>query len=127
MATRFSFTLSEYEYGILENYSKDMNIKSLHKSANELLVKGLKKYEGNEETNELKIIIRELIKFTLKPYTESLASMTSKVAHMNGRSLFLLVQVLIDGLTYSDSGKQIKELLEEAKQMGKNNMIVKGD
>ncbi len=125
---RFSVALGEYEKQHLKEYIEKRNGMKENAGVNELVKLGLVKYNGSKQTEELNLVVREQIKFAMKPYTESLASLASKVTHMTGRTVFLLVQSLIDGMGNTKEERTlIKKLHIDAKALATSNMKVKSD
>ncbi len=122
---RFSITLSEHEHELLMKYISERNGIKEHTGVNELIKLGISKYSkgGNEE--KIRRVVKEQIDLTLKPYTESLASLSSKVAIMSGRTIFLLVQFVIDMFVIDEYNiAKVKELHKTALDLAKSNMTV---
>lgn len=121
---RFSITLGDYERDLLLKYIEPRKGMKENSGVNELVKRGILKYENKGGDEFIRRIVREQIGLTLKPYTESLAALSSKVAHMSGRSIYLLVQLAVDTFgSDKQMNVKIKEIHDDATKLASNNMI----
>jgi len=121
--SKFSITLGEYEDEIVTEYM--ISHKTKKTTATYMLIqKGLNIYEGgNSNEEKIRLAIREQVVFTIKPITESLATLSSKVAHLSGRSVYLLLELMISGLGHTrEEREKIKEIKIESENLSKVNM-----
>ena len=118
--SRFSVTLGDYEIQVMENYQKMRNRIKRSKAVNELIKRGLAKYNCSTDNVMLQIAIREQIGFSIKPFTEYLASQTLKATHMSGRTVYLFFEVMVSGLGNTEDDKE--KIKNDAEKMANFSM-----
>lgn len=112
--SRFNVRFGEFEENILNEYLKDRKDLKKTPTVNALIKKGLDNYYDDSTNKIIRMAIREQMEFSIKPFTESLASLASKVAYSTGRITFLLVQLALDAISKNKEEKvQMKKLFDE--------------
>ena len=112
--SRFSITLGEYEKSMLDEYVELRNGIKENTAVNDLIKRGLNKSTGGTEDDMIRLAVREQIKFSVKPFTESLSSKAAKSAHMSGRTVYLFLEMLISGMGYT---KEIQDIIMSIKTL----------